>query len=124
MARGEAGGEQRWLRAHLVRHVQDWGLFPEEPLEDFKQKWHTKFLLLFRFVFLKGIVWEGRGMGCGGWLLLCVCVCVCVCVRERERECVCVCVCGCVCETGTLLTAQESRGGSSEEVLYELNLEQ
>ena len=53
---------------------------------------------------------------------MCVSMCVCVCERERER--VCVCVCGCVCETGTLLTAQESRGGSSEEVLYELNLEQ
>ena len=42
----------------------------------------------------------------GGWLLLCVGVC------ERERE------------RGNILTAREPRRGSSEEVLYELNLEQ
>ena len=42
----------------------------------------------------------------GGWLLLCVCVCE----RERERK--------------LTKCPGETRRGSSEEVLYELNLEQ
>ena len=57
--KGKSGKERSWgpSRGWLgasVCHIRDCGLFPEEPLKEFKQKWQAKFLSLL-FCLLKGI---------------------------------------------------------------------